>query len=53
LILLWVAYEVLIKFFNWHEKPDQLFAAHPKLQRLCAAVRARPAVERIWPTHFP
>ena len=42
----------LLMLTNWHEKPDQLFAANPKLQRLCAAVRARPAVERIWPTHF-
>jgi glutathione S-transferase len=43
----------LLMLSNWHEKPDELFAANPKLQGLCATVRARAAVERIWHQHFP
>ena len=43
----------LLMLSNWHEKPGELFAANPKLQRLCATVRARDAVERIWSSHFP
>ena len=43
----------LLMLSNWHDKPEKLFAANPKLQRLCATVRARAAVERIWSLHFP
>lgn len=42
----------LLMLSGWHEKPDELFARNPKLQFLCAAVRARAAVERVWPSHF-
>jgi glutathione S-transferase len=43
----------LLMLSRWHENPDALFAVHPKLQRLCAAVRERPAVERVWVQHYP
>jgi glutathione S-transferase/GST-like protein len=43
----------LLMLSNWHDKPEKLFAANPKLQRLCVTVRARVAVKRIWPLHFP
>jgi glutathione S-transferase/GST-like protein len=43
----------LLMLTNWHENPDALFAAQPKLQRLCVAVRARAAVARVWGQHFP
>jgi glutathione S-transferase len=43
----------LLMLSNWHENRDALFARYPKLGRLCRAVRARAAVERIWPQHFP
>ena len=43
----------LLMLSNWHDKPEGLFAANPKVQRLCATVRARAAVERIWSLHFP
>jgi glutathione S-transferase len=42
----------LLMLTNWHEDPAALFAAHPGLERLCVAVRARPAVARIWDQHF-
>jgi glutathione S-transferase len=43
----------LLMLTNWHEQPDALFDKNPKLQALCKAVRSRPAVEKIWPQHFP
>lgn len=43
----------LLMLTNWHEQPQALLQRNPKLGRLCAAVRARPAVERIWAQHFP
>jgi glutathione S-transferase/GST-like protein len=43
----------LLMLSNWHEDRDGLFARNPKLGRLCAAVRSRDAVERIWSQHFP
>ena len=42
----------LLMLTNWHDQPEALFARNSKLQRLCATVRARPAVERIWSQHF-
>jgi glutathione S-transferase len=43
----------LLMLSNWHEDADALFKRNPKLQRLCAAVRVRPAVAAIWSSHFP
>lgn len=43
----------LLMLANWHDDREALFARNPKLQRLYAAVRARPAVERIWHSHYP
>ncbi len=42
----------LLMLTNWHEDPDALFEHCPKLKRLCATVRSRPAVEQVWPQHF-
>ena len=42
----------LLMLSSWYENPEALAAAHPKLQRLFDAVRARPAVARIWDQHF-
>ena len=43
----------LLMLTNWHDDRASLFARNPKLERLCNAVRARPAVESIWQSHFP
>ena len=43
----------LLMLTNWHDDPQALFERFPKLKRLCDVVRGRPAVERIWNTHFP
>lgn len=43
----------LLMLSNWHDDADALFKRNPKLQRLCSAVRTRPAVAAIWPSHFP
>lgn len=43
----------LLMLVNWHGDRETLFARNAKLKRLCAAVRARPAVERIWHMNFP
>jgi glutathione S-transferase/GST-like protein len=43
----------LLMLSNWHDDADALFERNPKLHRLCKAVRARPAVEAIWSSHFP
>jgi len=43
----------LLMLTNWHHDADALFEGNPKLQRLCSAVRARPAVAAIWSAHFP
>lgn len=43
----------LLMLSNWHHDADALFKRNPKLQRLCSAVRARPAVAAIWSSHFP
>jgi len=37
----------------WHEQPETLFVRCPKLGLLCDTVRSRPAVQRIWPQHYP
>jgi glutathione S-transferase len=43
----------LLMLSNWHDDADALFRRNPKLKRLCAEVRARPAVAAIWSSHFP
>jgi glutathione S-transferase len=43
----------LLMLTNWHDQPENLFTNNPLLKRLCDAVKARPAVQRIWSQHFP
>lgn len=43
----------LLMLAHWHEHPAELLARCPRLSRLCAAVRARPACQKIWPEHHP
>lgn len=55
--LLGSQYSVIDPYFlmlvYWHEKPRELLARCPKIKQLCDAVRQRPAVQRIWPQHYP
>jgi len=42
----------LLMLAYWHPERQALFERCPGLARLCAEVRARPAIERIWNENF-
>ena len=42
----------LLMIAQWHPEPDALFARHPNLATLCAAVKRRPAIAAIWDLNF-
>ncbi len=42
----------LLMLAQWHEDKSALFTRCPRLQRLCDAVKARPACQAIWQQHY-
>ena len=43
----------LLMLVQWHYQVDELLARCPRLARLCASLRARPACRKIWAQHYP
>ena len=43
----------LLMIAQWHPEPDALVERYPNLDKLCDAVKNRPAIEAIWNLNFP
>ena len=43
----------LLMLVGWYDPPETLLERHANIARLCALVRERPAVKRLWDDYHP